>query len=123
MLLKKDTFLGKVIESVQFRSRTCSSSGSSPSVLAEQVGRVMKITLNRPAVMNAQTAEMGDRLTEIVGDIGGKYESVGAVVVTGAGRAFSAGGDLNVRGRRAREATIDLLTAPHSSTRALAWPP
>jgi len=74
-------------------SRRCNSSGP-PSVLAEQVGRVMKITLNRPAVMNAQTAEMGDRLTEIVGDIGSKYGSVGAVVVTGAGRAFSAGGDL-----------------------------
>ena len=41
-------------------------------MLSEQVGRVVKITLNRPAVLNAQTAEMGDRLTEIVGDIGGR---------------------------------------------------
>ena len=67
-------------------------------MLSEQVGRVVKITLNRPAVLNAQTAEMGDRLTEIIGDIGGRYGSVGAVVVTGAGRAFSAGGDLKGRG-------------------------
>ena len=49
-----------------------SSGGDPPSVLAEQVGKVMKITLNRPAVLNAQTAEMGDRLTEIIGDIGGR---------------------------------------------------
>ena len=74
-----------------------SSGGDPPSVLAEQVGKVMKITLNRPAVLNAQTAEMGDRLSEIVADVGGRYGTVGAVVVTGAGRAFSAGGDLKAR--------------------------
>ena len=66
-------------------------------MLAEQVGKVMKITLNRPAVLNAQTAEMGDRLSEIVADVAGRYGTVGAVVVTGAGRAFSAGGDLKAR--------------------------
>ena len=74
-----------------------SSGGDPPSVLAEQVGKVMKITLNRPAVLNAQTAEMGDRLSEIVADVAGRYGTVGAVVVTGAGRAFSAGGDLKAR--------------------------
>jgi len=55
---------------------------------------VVKITLNRPMVLNAMTAEMGDQLGDIVDDIATKYASVGAVVITGAGKAFSAGGDL-----------------------------
>ena len=59
-----------------------------------QVGRVVKITLNRPKVLNAQNADMGDRFTEAIEQIATQYTDVGAVVVTGAGKAFSAGGDL-----------------------------
>jgi len=59
-----------------------------------QIGRVVKITLNRPHVLNAQNADMGDRFAEAIDEIATKYDNVGAVVITGAGKAFSAGGDL-----------------------------
>ena len=54
------------------------------------------LTLNRPERLNAVTASLlqclHDELTAVSAD-----EEIGAVVVTGAGRAFSAGQDLNER--------------------------
>ena len=58
---------------------------------------VLLVTLNRPEVLNAMnmkmTEEMQDLLTRLHFDAGW----VRCVVLTGAGRAFSAGGDLKVR--------------------------
>lgn len=64
------------------------------TVLIEQRGKVALLTLNRPEKLNALDYATNDllmrRLDEIECD-----ESVGAVVLTGAGRAFSAGGDIH----------------------------
>ncbi len=60
-------------------------------------GRIAVITLNRPAVDNAITTEMGALLTDIVESIAIRAE-VRVVILTGAGnRAFSVGSDLRQR--------------------------
>ncbi|MBL4865717.1 MAG: enoyl-CoA hydratase/isomerase family protein [Pseudomonadales bacterium] len=55
---------------------------------------VLVITLNRPEVMNATNGRMHWELTQ-VWDTVAKDDETNVVVVTGAGKAFSAGGDLN----------------------------
>jgi len=62
-------------------------------VFWERRDRVALITLNRPSVLNAMTIEMGNEFESIVEKIG-RDGDIGAVVVSGAGKAFSAGGDL-----------------------------
>jgi len=54
---------------------------------------VATLTLNRPDVRNAMTAEMG-RCVEAAVERINAMSDVRVVVVTGAGRAFSSGGDL-----------------------------
>jgi enoyl-CoA hydratase len=54
---------------------------------------VLQITLNRPEVYNAADQAMHAQLARIWPDIS-RDEQTRAVVVTGAGKAFSAGGDL-----------------------------
>lgn len=64
-----------------------------PPVLFEQRGRVGLITLNRPDRLNAWTPEM-DRLVRQSIEAANDDDSIGAVVITGAGRGFCAGADL-----------------------------
>lgn len=52
------------------------------------------LTLNNPAKLNALTEEMGDCLINKVKEIK-MMDNVRVVLVTGAGKAFSAGGDLD----------------------------
>jgi enoyl-CoA hydratase len=63
-------------------------------VLIERDGGVVTITLNRPDVRNAMTPELTEAFAAAIGDI---RDDAGtrAVVVTGAGSAFCAGGDLS----------------------------
>jgi enoyl-CoA hydratase len=61
--------------------------------LERQPGGVLLITLNRPDVLNAAHEEMHSELAAIWTDVNADPETRVAVV-TGAGRAFSAGGDL-----------------------------
>ncbi len=55
---------------------------------------VLLITLNRPDKFNATNKRLHWELTQIWGDIGNDPE-VRVAVVTGAGKAFSAGGDIS----------------------------
>lgn len=57
-------------------------------------GVVRVLTFDRPAKLNALDAAMADRATAGLADAAAD-DSVGAVVVTGAGRAFCAGVDLD----------------------------
>ena len=66
---------------------------SDKTVLWEVSDGVGRITLNRPASLNAWTAEFGAELREIVSGPAAD-ESVRAVLITGAGRGFSSGADL-----------------------------
>ena len=71
------------------------STGDAPVLLSRR-GRVATVTLNNPSALNALSAPMGDAFGEVVRELaeGAGSEELGAVVVTGAGRAFSAGGDI-----------------------------
>jgi enoyl-CoA hydratase len=60
---------------------------------AERRGRVLTVTMTRPDMLNAANAEMHRELSEIFDDVQRDPESA-VCVLTGAGRAFSAGGDL-----------------------------
>jgi enoyl-CoA hydratase/carnithine racemase len=59
--------------------------------------KVLTITLNRPDRLNAFTVRMGDELTDAF-DRADMDDDIRAIIVTGAGRAFCAGADLEAGG-------------------------
>ena len=63
------------------------------TVLERRDGAVVTLTLNRPDRLNAMVPEMSDELREALPRIA-EDGSIGAVVLTGAGRGFCAGGDV-----------------------------
>ncbi len=63
------------------------------SILFETNGDVASVTLNRPDALNAYQPQMGDELVDAFGRAG-RDDGVRAVVLTGSGRAFCAGVDL-----------------------------
>ena len=67
-------------------------------------GHIATITLNRPEVMNALSPEMSEGLLEAL-DAVERDEQVRVVVITGAGRAFCAGGDIKTMRERAAAET------------------
>jgi len=74
-----------------------SKPGSQPSqvVLDEEKGRVRVVTLNNPRKLNIISREVVIRLTEIY-EKWEKENDAEMIIIKGAGRAFSAGGDLRV---------------------------
>jgi len=74
-----------------------------PVLLIEDLGPVRRLTLNRPASLNALTAELMEAL-EATFDAAAGDDDVRVVVLRGAGRAFCAGYDLN---QDAEEGTKD----------------
>ena len=79
------------------------------TVLEHREGAVVTFTLNRPERLNAtvpeMTAQLRERLPRIAEDRG-----IGAVVLTGAGRGFCAGGDVQAMASRG-EIPLDERTA------------
>jgi enoyl-CoA hydratase/carnithine racemase len=63
-------------------------------VLVERDGGIAWITLNRPDKLNAMNTALLHRLGEVIDELGAD-DSARVLVVRGAGRAFSAGYDLN----------------------------
>lgn len=63
-----------------------------PEILCEVRERVASITLNRPEARNALTMDMKEALYVLVRDLEND-PAVGCILLTGAGKAFSAGGD------------------------------
>ena len=64
------------------------------TILAERDGDVLKITLNRPERLNAASIQMAEELGLALYDLQGAR----AILITGAGRAFCSGADLQARG-------------------------
>jgi enoyl-CoA hydratase len=69
------------------------SSQDYQTLIVEQANKVATVTLNRPERLNAVDPTMHNELEEFFGAINGD-EDVNAIVLTGAGRAFCAGGDM-----------------------------
>lgn len=63
------------------------------TIATERRGRILTLTLNRPDVMNMVDPLMHEELARIFYDVQ-LDEEADIVVLTGAGRAFSAGGDV-----------------------------
>ncbi len=63
------------------------------TILTEVADGLMTITLNRPDRLNAWTYEMGAELSEAIRQANAD-EAVDAIVITGAGRGFCAGADI-----------------------------
>lgn len=64
-------------------------------ITIDRDGSVAIVTLNRPATMNSSDQDLHGRLATVWTDLAA-MEGLGAVVLTGAGEAFSAGGDLGL---------------------------
>src|SRR5258706_12066721 len=94
-------------------------------VIVERAGDVVTVTLNRPERLNALTLELLTELHDAAKSIAGD-PSIRAAILTGAGRGFCAGADLNAheqprktnetRGDRTRE-----RLEKHFNPTALAW--
>lgn len=87
-------------------------------VLREDNGGVATLTLNRPETLNAMSPSMFVELRAHLDSIARETESVGCVVLQGAGKSFSAGNDIKaiLAGDRAptphfQAETIDALEA------------
>jgi len=82
------------------------------TIIWEQSGAVGRLTLNRPQTLNAWTAEFGRELRQVV-EGEAADESVRAVLVTGAGRAFSSGADLKAGFDPAEDGMPDIYKELH----------
>lgn len=67
---------------------------------------IAKITLNRPDVHNAFNDELIAELVAVFEDIAGDADKTRAVVLTGKGKSFCAGADLNWM-KKARDYTLE----------------
>lgn len=63
-----------------------------PLIIYEKTDHIAKITLNNPDELNAMTVEMGELFQDTLAKIK-KDSQIRCVIVTGAGRAFSSGGN------------------------------
>ncbi|MDH4991907.1 crotonase/enoyl-CoA hydratase family protein [Aquamicrobium lusatiense] len=72
------------------------------TVLFERRGKVALLTLNRPEKLNALNYATNDRLLHLMDEIEAD-DGIGAVILPGAGRAFSAGGDIHEFAQSVRE--------------------
>ena len=93
------------------------------TVALERTGRLLTITLNRPDTLNAVDQQMHEDLIEVFAFVA-KDEHSDVVVLTGAGRAFSAGGDLaHLANTAARPELFDDDLVHLRHCRRLRWRP
>ncbi len=92
-----------------------------PEIETRREGAVAVVTLNRPEVYNAfslaMIRELGAALRALTHD-----SAVGAIVLTGAGKAFCAGGDvaeMDANVHRAHDHFLDLTADHHAVVRLL----
>jgi 2-(1,2-epoxy-1,2-dihydrophenyl)acetyl-CoA isomerase len=82
------------------------------TVIIERRGGELRLTLNRPDTMNAWDKQLGADLLAAVREAAAD-DAVRAVVITGAGRAFSSGADLRAGFDPTPEGHPDLQTILH----------
>lgn len=64
------------------------------TIAFERRGRILEVTLNRPDVLNAVNAQLHAELARVFYDIASDPDA-DIILLTGAGRAFCAGGDMD----------------------------
>ncbi len=93
----------------------------SEELLVEKQGRVAVITMNRPEKLNALTLNMNDAAVAVLESVA-EDAGIGAVLLTGTGRGFCAGGDVFAMNSRTEmtgaaeaslETKIDVLRKRH----------
>ena len=67
------------------------------SLLIKRDGKILRVSLNRPDALNAVNAQLHDELVRLWLDVQDDPD-IALVVLTGEGRAFCAGGDINWMG-------------------------
>ncbi|MEK7217371.1 MAG: enoyl-CoA hydratase/isomerase family protein, partial [Chloroflexota bacterium] len=83
--------------------------GRFPTLLTNLDDGVLTVTLNRPERLNAVDRETHRSLEDLWDDVAGDA-NVRAVVLTGAGRAFCAGGDVRAMAERSGAATVTTVS-------------
>ena len=63
------------------------------TITFDRSGKILTVTLNRPDVLNAVNAELHEELSRLFYDL--QQDQAEVIVLTGAGRAFCAGGDID----------------------------
>lgn len=95
---------------------------SSPLIRLEQNGALAHLTFDHPQALNAITADLARELRDGLSSLSGQ-DSVKGLIVSGAGRAFMAGGDLNyLRAAGPDEAPAraeEVIVAFHDAVRIL----
>ncbi|HEX2173531.1 MAG TPA: enoyl-CoA hydratase-related protein [Dehalococcoidia bacterium] len=76
---------------------------SESTVLFDVQGHIAEITLNRPDALNALNQQLREELYEALDRVDRDPE-IRVAIITGAGRAFCAGGDVKSMSRRAEDA-------------------
>jgi enoyl-CoA hydratase/carnithine racemase len=89
-------------------------------ILVEQADAVLTITLNRPEKLNAYTPVMMGELISAV-TAANDDRSIGAIVVTGAGRGFCAGADIEAVFSKNLDADQEAAPPPPRETRGTDW--
>ena len=84
------------------------------TVIWERSGAVGRLTLNRPETLNAWTGQFGQELLSVIRSDAAE-QSVRAVLVTGAGRAFSSGADLRAGFDPADDGKPDIYKELHEN--------
>jgi len=99
-------------------------------IIYDKKDRVATVTMNRPEKMNAWTPKMGAEMRTAMLDAE-RDPSIGAIIVTGAGRAYCAGADMSAlsniaaghAGARTAEAPDEWLAAQRADYRtSYSWP-
>lgn len=79
------------------QSTAGSAAGRYETLACDTRERILTLTLNRPEQLNAFTVRMAHELIDVF-ERASDDDTVGAIIVTGSGRAFCAGMDLSVPG-------------------------
>ncbi|XVE78488.1 hypothetical protein DITRI_Ditri13aG0149300 [Diplodiscus trichospermus] len=86
------------------------SNPDEPVVIGEELGHTRLITLNRPRHLNVISSKVVSLLAEYL-EKWEKDEQAKLILIKGAGRAFSAGGDLKMfyEGRKSRDSCLEVV--------------
>jgi 2-(1,2-epoxy-1,2-dihydrophenyl)acetyl-CoA isomerase len=109
---------------VKFQKEAAMSQASHPApeapvVLESREGSIVTLTMNRPDRLNALNNDLSTALSEAISRVA-VDSSVHVVILTGAGRAFCAGGDLEAIGQgRARGDVKELAPILRSGMQAV----